>query len=632
MQLVHSSGHGLYHSDASSQHLGYASYAPHRTMDASFAQLQQYRPHAQEDDYTNPLGLSGLTSRPSSSSSQVQLQTKALYNQVNLSNTPMISPQPSLQKPAPLLQDNVSPLLVLDTECGSADGYLFPSTPALSASGSAVNSPPSTCGVLPTPVSGNVFFGLEALEGVKEGCESEVQSENLAGGDWAWMGSPPMTPVFIHPPSVTASQASDLLSANTCPSLSPSPSPLPRSSVSDTELDFCDPRELTVGSSSDIVRQLSPIDFPALPTLCTGDDEEHKHLLGANAFTLKSASEKAPVHLTRAITPQDLPAFDDFCDLDSEDDFVNGLVDFTPSHNVHFLGSKRQRTQPTHFENDIFSSEEDLEEVQSKATPIVPCPTESIPTPDTVSLGQNTMKIKKKAPARRPKKIVPESESSDSDIAIKAARSSSATSSTTAPEDGGSTNSTSEAQQSPSSGKSQNESSESNTASSNSDGGVPAPVPVNRRGRKQSLTDDPSKTFACDLCSRRFRRQEHLKRHYRSLHTQEKPFECNECGKKFSRSDNLSQHARTHGAGNLIMGVLEEGELPSDEGQESMGESEVNALGNILYEAAKAAMGSSSDSSAESSSLRDSVSPAPSDDDQKPSMKRKREEDSDGSS
>lgn len=79
---------------------------------------------------------------------------------------------------------------------------------------------------------------------------------------------------------------------------------------------------------------------------------------------------------------------------------------------------------------------------------------------------------------------------------------------------------------------------------------------ITRRGRKQSVTDDPTKTFVCNLCSRRFRRQEHLKRHYRSLHTHDKPFECTDCGKKFSRSDNLSQHQRTHGVGTVVMGVL----------------------------------------------------------------------------
>jgi hypothetical protein len=72
-------------------------------------------------------------------------------------------------------------------------------------------------------------------------------------------------------------------------------------------------------------------------------------------------------------------------------------------------------------------------------------------------------------------------------------------------------------------------------------------TPVNyRRGRKPNFAEDKEKTFVCDHCQRRFRRQEHLKRHFRSLHTREKPFKCDECGKKFSRSDNLSQHARTH--------------------------------------------------------------------------------------
>lgn len=81
---------------------------------------------------------------------------------------------------------------------------------------------------------------------------------------------------------------------------------------------------------------------------------------------------------------------------------------------------------------------------------------------------------------------------------------------------------------------------------------------VIRRGRKQSLTEDPSKTFVCHLCNRRFRRQEHLKRHFRSLHTEDKPFSCGECGKKFSRSDNLTQHSRIHGAGNILLELCED--------------------------------------------------------------------------
>lgn len=78
-------------------------------------------------------------------------------------------------------------------------------------------------------------------------------------------------------------------------------------------------------------------------------------------------------------------------------------------------------------------------------------------------------------------------------------------------------------------------------------------VVVYRRGRKPTTIDDSSKTFMCQHCGRRFRRQEHLKRHFRSLHTREKPFGCKQCGKTFSRSDNLAQHARTHTKQTLVV-------------------------------------------------------------------------------
>ncbi|CAI4060476.1 Com2p SKDI_05G1960 [Saccharomyces kudriavzevii IFO 1802] len=66
------------------------------------------------------------------------------------------------------------------------------------------------------------------------------------------------------------------------------------------------------------------------------------------------------------------------------------------------------------------------------------------------------------------------------------------------------------------------------------------------RGRKPSLIPDASKQFGCEFCDRRFKRQEHLKRHVRSLHMCEKPFTCHICNKNFSRSDNLNQHVKTH--------------------------------------------------------------------------------------
>lgn len=86
---------------------------------------------------------------------------------------------------------------------------------------------------------------------------------------------------------------------------------------------------------------------------------------------------------------------------------------------------------------------------------------------------------------------------------------------------------------------------------------VPSPAPVSiakrrsgsmpkTRGRKPSPIPDASKQFGCEFCDRRFKRQEHLKRHVRSLHMCEKPFNCHICDKKFSRSDNLNQHIKTH--------------------------------------------------------------------------------------
>jgi hypothetical protein len=171
--------------------------------------------------------------------------------------------------------------------------------------------------------------------------------------------------------------------------------------------------------------------------------------------------------------------------------------------------------------------------------------------------------------------------------------------------------------------QSQTSSNDGHALASSSDAqGQTPPAPVNRRGRKQSLTEDPSKTFICTLCSRRFRRQEHLKRHYRSLHTHDKPFECNECGKKFSRSDNLAQHARTHGSGAIVMEVLEHGEIPHHMAYDEEGRP---AIGTVLYEAAKAA-GAHSTSSSGSESGHSLHSLSPSSDGKKALKKRKRDD------
>ncbi|KAI5968255.1 hypothetical protein CANMA_002471 [Candida margitis] len=70
-----------------------------------------------------------------------------------------------------------------------------------------------------------------------------------------------------------------------------------------------------------------------------------------------------------------------------------------------------------------------------------------------------------------------------------------------------------------------------------------------RKENKEADLNDESKIYLCNYCSRRFKRHEHLKRHFRSLHTFEKPFDCPKCNKKFSRSDNLQQHLKIHNTG-----------------------------------------------------------------------------------
>ena len=487
--------------------------------------------------------------RPSSANSQTTSypQQTAYANQML---TPVASPRPMYQKPAILVQPQDSPFLhPIDTDF--SDMRFAPATPPLSSSGSNISSPPSMCDFVPTPV--NAFFAGEGIEGVKQGCEEEVFSEILsAGAEWR-SASPPMTPVFIQPPST--SQGSYLLSATSCPSLSPSPSPMPRTPFAETEANFCNPRDLTKSDGSG----------PCLPTLCPGD-EEHKLVLKGESAKPKTTH---PLALTSQIT------FEPLFELDQEDDFA-GLVQFPATDNAQFLGNKRQRTDLVSFtpEEDLVSNasftdfEEDL------------CQLPLTPSAD----GSFSSDLMSEEPL--PKKKSKKSHKVDN-------MDSETTQFQSTQQASGDNTTQSEASSQQESG--------ANAFNSSSDEGSPAPsvAPTSRRGRKQSLTDDPSKTFVCELCNRRFRRQEHLKRHYRSLHTHDKPFECNDCGKKFSRSDNLSQHQRTHGTGTVLMGVLEQSEVaqsqvppPPTGGFEH---SDPAMLGQILYNAAAGISSSSSD-------------------------------------
>lgn len=518
------------------------------------------------------------------------------HNGYPVNVTPMASPRPMYQRPTILIQDHHTPRAMIESNAHEGDMYYYPSTPPLSASGSSISSP-SSCDILPTPMN-TMFYGLEGFEGVKEGCEGEVQSENLAGSDWARCGSPPLTPVFIHPTSLMSNGANELLSATSCPSLSPSPSPYPRSVISEQDFDFCDPRNLTVGngpSANSNPTLKTAAEFPALPTLCAGD-EEHKFVLGGETL-IKAAETNNTFDFSVPQHCHGVPTFDQFSDLDSEDEFVNGLVNFPTTENVQFFGAKRQRTGSSllSIDHETFISEddfEDFEEFEDSEQFAVAC----LPSPP--ASGSET-EVKKEKRAKKSKKVHCDEDSTEFDNLVRSRKYTVPMNAATGTPPQEDTNQGQEHSTAPS----QSGSSETNVMGSGSQAGnTPGNPTVNRRGRKQSLTEDPSKAFVCEICNRRFRRQEHLKRHYRSLHTEDKPFECHECGKKFSRSDNLSQHARTHGSGAILMGVLEDGELPADHMESASDGEHIRTLGGVLFNVAAAASGSDTEVSSDGGS------------------------------
>ncbi len=269
-----------------------------------------------------------------------------------------------------------------------------------------------------------------------------------------------------------------------------------------------------------------------------------------------------------------LPVFDDISDLESEDDFVNRLVNLGEHPSAEGKRSRSATCSTTlSLGQDSFLTESgfDCEDPTSYAVTGMPSPASSFDS----DIHQDKKLKKSKKESRRSVPIM--------NIAAAAADSTSG-----------------QEQQQETSAQNESTNAAETVASDSSDHQpTPIPAPANRRGRKQSLTEDPSKTFVCELCNRRFRRQEHLKRHYRSLHTQDKPFECNECGKKFSRSDNLAQHARTHGSGAIVMNLLD----GSEEGLDMMApaDSDYHNFGKVLFQVASEIPGSGSDFSSDDS-------------------------------
>lgn len=526
-------------------------------------------------------------------------QAPAYISQAML--TPATSPREQTHKPTILVQQDMPCLMPLNTDF---QGY-YPATPTLSASGSfssvsSMDSSPPMSHMVQTPINGMMPFfarpNMNVYPAVKEGCEDEVYSEVLAGGDWT--RSPPMTPVFLQQGSTASHDGSYQLATASCPSLSPSPSPVPRSCAS--EQDVCDPRNLTVGTT------LSEF---ALPTVA---EEDHKMMQ-----VQVQHDQVAIANPVEFINYGGLPQFEPIFELDVEDEF-NGMMAYGNQEQTYFNGNKRQRleTAPVMIEDDGFFSESSFsDEDDTAAAGYSPSTSEySIPEHSAAAVQKPKRKTCKKA-----------------DHACSSSYATSTQQTSTAP--ASSADSTQSEQG--------DESAPSTPAQSGS---------VSRRGRKQSLTDDPSKTFVCTLCSRRFRRQEHLKRHYRSLHTHDKPFECTDCGKKFSRSDNLSQHQRTHGAGTMVMGVLsqtgepimhgqpiesvnggeagsfirpksEEQYTPTPPAQQQRVSPDASQLGAMLYDVAAQVGGSSSSSSGYSD-----ISDASPSSDRKPAKKRKRDD------
>lgn len=311
-----------------------------------------------------------------------------------------------------------------------------------------------------------------------------------------------------------------------CPSLSPSPTPgYARSIASEQDVDFCDPRNLTVSTGN------NPTLAPEFSLSNMGDAE------------VKAVNSQPTFDFNPALH-HSLPAFQDIDDLDSEDDFSN-LV------NIETNGPNETRPRACTGSSVVslghcsFDDELNFDDNDAYFLPF--------PNADAVTRSDDDHRDKKQKQSHDKDATSPSTASEINNTETEFSVTSTSESTVSSPAD--------------------------------DDGSTPIAAP-SRRGRKQSLTEDPSKTFVCDLCNRRFRRQEHLKRHYRSLHTQEKPFECNECGKKFSRSDNLAQHARTHSGGAIVMDLIEDHGVHHFDPSALPGSSEEFSYGKVMFQIA----------------------------------------------
>ncbi|KAI0176734.1 cutinase G-box binding protein [Pestalotiopsis sp. NC0098] len=452
-------------------------------------------------------------SRPSSSCSQpgMQHQQPKMLSSIPANLTPMASPQMAHSRPTIMLQ-NCAAKLMLETDM--YDNEFYPATPALSTTGSTVGSPGSSNDMLATPLN-PMFSGLDGYENVKADVESLPEMDVL---DWSSATSPPMTPVYL-----SQSQAGPSSVTSEC----------------------INPRDILSVSGA------STNEFTSSPA-SIDDFKGTVQPIALNNFEFNPELHHG------------LPSFDELSDLESEEDFLNGIVNLQekPANDL-----KRPRSATTSTTLSSFLGEVEIDYEDSATATSFESSSEDSPRPA------------KKAKSSKKETNEPiMNVAADADAGQQEQQS--------APQE----QQTSDAQQS-----------ESISQSPDNAGTPSLPAPANRRGRKQSLTEDPTKTFVCELCTRRFRRQEHLKRHYRSLHTHDKPFECNDCGKKFSRSDNLAQHARTHGAGAIVMNLIDGSEsgydMMAQQQSHVQGEHDYQSFGKVLFQVASDVPGSGSSGS-----------------------------------
>ncbi|KAL7273207.1 hypothetical protein RUND412_003950 [Rhizina undulata] len=552
---MESSSFFYYTPDTSSQTRQHGHFLPH----PNGLSPQQQQQHASTSDSAAsanmPYPSALMCSRPSSSHLKSNAPT-IIHAPTPILATATLSPE-ALQKHTGLLTPSSPTLLGMDGPAGG-DFYFFPSTPTLSSSSTVSTSPMST--VLTTPI--------DAPWSLDDSCNGTITPADmeLPGTPETWR---PMTPGYICPPHIMSHQSTPSLLLSACPSLSPS-----SEHSSSPDIDFCDPRNLTYPSPnpSGMERDL---DFATLPII-SGDDDDN-FMLGNSRPQIKIEEKE----LSRAFFG--LPGLSDLDDdpLASLMDMPTATINPAALHN----SNKRQRDSSEESEETwdidevegLSDDESILGETGNMLMPMSP------PASDTSRRSSVSPANKYRRTLKKMK-----SESYDSDVELDEIIMQAKYTSFAEEYDSDLL--------SPLPGRTEHSITPAPTEASScemSDGHCSethdiTPAPVTRRGRKQSLTDDPSKTFVCHLCSRRFRRQEHLKRHFRSLHTKDKPFSCNECGKKFSRSDNLSQHARTHGSTTIHMALIEGGMIGEEEPDMLL---DHGHLGIVLVDAAQASSG-----------------------------------------